>query len=89
MVEARKDSLVLKIVGGAEGAVKKLLIGGLRVYRRFISPMLPYSCRFYPTCSQYCIEAIEKRGVVRGVFAGIMRIMRCNQLFRGGFDPLR
>lgn len=61
------------------------LIGG---YQRFISPMLPSACRFYPTCSVYGYEAIAKYGIIKGGRLAIWRIMRCNPFVRGGFDPV-
>jgi hypothetical protein len=63
-----------------------LLIKG---YQKIISPVLPPSCRFYPTCSEYGIEAIEKYGVIKGGFMAAWRILRCNPLSKGGYDPVR
>ena len=51
--------------------------------------MLPNSCRFYPSCSQYTVLVIQKYGVLRGVLMGSWRIMRCNPFSKGGFDPVR
>ncbi|MCD6417054.1 MAG: membrane protein insertion efficiency factor YidD [Planctomycetes bacterium] len=65
-----------------------LLIGLVRVYRVAISPILPPMCRFKPSCSQYMIEAIRKKGLVVGLLKGIWRILRCNPLFPGGYDPV-
>lgn len=62
------------------------LIGG---YQRWISPLLPPSCRFYPSCSQYGYEAIERYGVVKGAALALWRLLRCNPLSKGGFDPVR
>ena len=70
-------------------AMKGLAIGLVRLYQRFVSPLLPPSCRFTPSCSQYMIEAVEKKGVVIGVTKGLWRILRCNPLFHGGYDPVR
>jgi hypothetical protein len=61
----------------------------LRIYKRWISPMLPSACRFYPTCSEYMMEAIEKHGVLRGVGLGARRLLRCHPFCEGGFDPVR
>jgi len=61
----------------------------LRTYKRWISPLLPSSCRFHPTCSEYMMEAIEKHGVWRGVGRGLWRIARCHPFHHGGFDPVR
>ncbi|HEY7337052.1 MAG TPA: membrane protein insertion efficiency factor YidD [Bryobacteraceae bacterium] len=61
----------------------------LRIYKRWISPMLPSACRFYPTCSEYMMEAIEKHGVLRGAGLGARRLLRCHPFCEGGFDPVR
>ena len=61
----------------------------LRVYKQWISPMLPSACRFYPTCSEYMAEAIEKHGVLRGLGLGMRRLLRCHPFHVGGFDPVR
>lgn len=61
----------------------------IKFYQRFISPMFPPSCRFYPTCSQYSLEAFEQYGVIKGGIKSIWRILRCNPFNKGGFDPLK
>lgn len=68
---------------------KSMLIGLVKGYKYLISPLLPPSCRFYPTCSAYTIEAIEKYGAIRGAFLGLARILRCHPFCRGGYDPVR
>lgn len=68
---------------------KSMLIGLVKGYKYLISPLLPPSCRFYPTCSTYTIEAIEKYGAMRGTLLGLARILRCHPLCRGGYDPVR
>ena len=65
-----------------------IVLALIRFYRRWISTMLPASCRFYPSCSQYTYQAIEKYGVLRGGWLGIRRISRCHPFNRGGFDPV-
>ena len=65
-----------------------VLMGVVRFYQLCISPFLPRTCRFQPTCSQYMIEAIRLKGPVVGVAKGLWRILRCNPFFRGGYDPV-
>ncbi|HQH62191.1 MAG: putative membrane protein insertion efficiency factor [Firmicutes bacterium ADurb.Bin262] len=68
--------------------MKKILITLLKFYRRRISPVLPPMCRYYPTCSQYALEAVEIHGAFKGSLMAMMRLLRCNILFPGGFDPV-
>ena len=68
--------------------MKRLAIAAIRFYQRNISPGLPPSCRFQPTCSEYAIEAISSRGAIRGALMGVWRILRCNPLNDGGYDPV-
>jgi hypothetical protein len=75
----------LQMLSRALGACAIFLVRG---YQRGISPILPRTCRFRPTCSQYMIEAIRKKGFLRGVLKGAGRILRCNPLFPGGYDPV-
>ncbi|MEE1086919.1 MAG: membrane protein insertion efficiency factor YidD [Schaedlerella sp.] len=67
--------------------MKKICIGLLRFYQMYISGPTPH-CRFFPTCSQYGIEAIEKYGIVKGGLLTAWRILRCNPFSKGGFDPV-
>ncbi|HEY9382305.1 MAG TPA: membrane protein insertion efficiency factor YidD [Gemmatimonadales bacterium] len=60
----------------------------IRGYQRVVSPALPSSCRFSPSCSQYTLEAIERHGLVRGGWLGARRIVRCHPFNPGGFDPV-
>jgi putative membrane protein insertion efficiency factor len=60
----------------------------VRAYQRFISPLIGAHCRFYPSCSQYLIDAVRARGVLAGVALGALRLARCNPLFDGGYDPV-
>jgi len=64
------------------------LIGVIRVYQLVLSPVLPPSCRFYPTCSTYTKEAIEKYGAMKGTWLGFKRLARCHPWNPGGFDPV-
>ena len=68
--------------------MKKLVLACIRFYKRFISPALPPSCRFEPTCSVYTYQAIEKYGVMKGGWLGMKRIARCHPLNPGGYDPV-
>ncbi len=67
---------------------RRAVVALIRFYQRAISPSLPHSCRYYPTCSQYTVEAVAKYGVLRGLWKGLLRILRCNPLFPGGYDPV-
>lgn len=68
--------------------MKKGLLFLIRFYRKHISPLFPPMCRYYPTCSVYAIEAIETHGAFKGFFLALFRILRCNPLFPGGYDPV-
>ena len=68
---------------------RNILLAGIRFYKRYLSPMkkIPV-CKYYPTCSQYAVEAIEKYGAIKGGFLAIKRILRCNPFSKGGYDPV-
>ncbi|NLJ83279.1 MAG: membrane protein insertion efficiency factor YidD [Halanaerobiaceae bacterium] len=68
--------------------MKLVFIYLIKFYQKFISPLFPGSCRFYPTCSAYSIQAIEKYGALKGTYLSIKRIIRCNPLNSGGYDPV-
>jgi uncharacterized protein len=68
---------------------RNIIKGLIRGYQRWISPVLPQACRFYPTCSEYMLQAIEKYGVWRGILMGLWRLMKCHPFHRGGYDPVR
>jgi len=68
--------------------LKTLLIFPIRIYQVCISPMIPKSCRFVPTCSDYTIEAINKYGAIKGIWLGIKRILRCHPWGGHGYDPV-
>lgn len=67
---------------------KLAVIQLLRAYKWAISPMLPPSCRYVPTCSEYAMEAVERYGVIRGGLKACVRILRCHPFVRGGYDPV-
>jgi putative membrane protein insertion efficiency factor len=69
--------------------MRELVAGLLRMYKRWISPLLPSACRFHPTCSEYMAQAVEQRGVWRGLWMGTRRLLRCHPLHQGGFDPVK
>jgi putative membrane protein insertion efficiency factor len=69
--------------------MKKVLILIIKAYKKIISPHLPPSCRFYPTCSSYAIEAIKKYGVIKGSMLATYRVLRCNPFNKGGYDPVK
>ncbi len=68
--------------------MKTLAIFLIRCYQRFLSPLIPPCCKFTPTCSAYAIEAIRKKGLLRGSLKAVWRILRCNPFGKGGYDPV-
>ncbi|MGB9856881.1 MAG: membrane protein insertion efficiency factor YidD [Dictyoglomaceae bacterium] len=68
--------------------LRKIGILLIKFYKNFISPLLPHSCRFYPTCSTYALISIEKFGFIKGGFLAIRRILRCHPFNPGGYDPV-
>ncbi len=72
--------------------MKKISIFLIRVYKKTLSPIFSFlgiNCKYYPTCSEYTIQAIEKYGFLKGSFLGLKRILRCNPFSKGGYDPLK
>ncbi|MFI5294732.1 MAG: membrane protein insertion efficiency factor YidD [Thermodesulfovibrionales bacterium] len=69
--------------------MKILLIAIVKAYKYLISPILPGSCRFVPSCSEYAIEALRKYGALRGTYLSAKRVARCHPLHPGGFDPVK
>ncbi|HEY6425529.1 MAG TPA: membrane protein insertion efficiency factor YidD [Pseudonocardiaceae bacterium] len=70
------------------GPVVRMLVAVLQFYRRWISPALPPTCRFYPTCSAYAVEALVVHGVLRGSWLTVRRLLRCAPWHPGGVDPV-
>lgn len=68
--------------------IKGFILKLIRGYQRYISPWLPHSCRFLPTCSEYCYQAVLKYGIFKGLFLGTKRILKCHPFHPGGYDPL-
>ena len=75
-------------VAGAGGS-GRLLIALITIYRRFLSPVLPHLCRFYPSCSMYAIDAVERYGSLHGGGLAVIRLLKCHPLHPGGFDPVK
>ena len=61
----------------------------IKFYRSFISPLKPHVCRFYPSCSQYTYEAVARYGIIKGLYMGLKRILRCHPFNPGGYDPVK
>lgn len=69
--------------------MKKIFIGLIKFYRKYLSPLKGHAtCKYFATCSQYAIEAIEKYGVLKGGLLAVWRILRCNPFSKGGYDPV-
>jgi putative membrane protein insertion efficiency factor len=68
--------------------MKSVLLALIRAYQYLLRPMLGSSCRFYPSCSDYAREAIERHGAIRGVWLAVKRVGRCHPYHPGGFDPV-
>ncbi len=68
--------------------IKGAFIAAIRLYQRFISPALPRTCRYHPTCSQYAVDAVRGYGVGRGSVLAAWRLLRCNPFSYGGYDPV-
>ncbi len=64
------------------------LVGLIRFYRYALSPMLGSRCRFHPSCSEYAIEALQRHGILHGLWLAVRRVLRCNPWSHGGFDPV-
>ena len=68
--------------------IKRVLIFGVRAYQVGLSPLLPASCRYYPSCSAYAIEALDRHGALRGSWLALRRLLPCHPFRPGGYDPV-
>ncbi|MGL6024648.1 MAG: membrane protein insertion efficiency factor YidD [Cetobacterium sp.] len=68
--------------------MKIIILTLIKIYQKFISPLFGKKCRFYPSCSTYTFDAIEKYGVFKGGYLGLRRIIKCHPFHKGGYDPL-
>ena len=68
--------------------IRSLLIAGVKGYQTLLSPLLPRRCKYYPSCSQYAIDAVREFGAARGMVLAVWRLLRCNPLSYGGYDPV-
>lgn len=66
----------------------RLVVAVIRLYRVAVSPFLPSTCRFTPSCSEYAVLALEKYGLIKGMWLAALRVLRCNPFSHGGYDPL-
>ena len=73
----------------SSGAVRRLAVALIGAYQRWLSPVLPPMCRFYPSCSAYAREAIVQHGLARGLWMAAVRLVKCHPLHPGGFDPVK
>ncbi len=76
------------VITAIRAAVTAALVGVLRFYQRWISPALPPTCRFYPTCSAYAVEALQVHGPLRGSWLTVRRLAKCAPWHPGGIDPV-
>jgi putative membrane protein insertion efficiency factor len=68
--------------------MKRVFLVLIRIYKKVLSPILGNHCRFYPTCSEYTAQAIEKHGLAKGIWLGLKRLGRCHPFHEGGLDPV-
>lgn len=78
----------MKVLKWIKGLLVWLLLQPIYLYQKYISPMLPPSCRFTPTCSTYAVESLKKHGPIKGLLLAIWRILRCNPWGGSGYDPV-
>ena len=68
---------------------RRMLVYLIRLYQKYISPCFPKHCKYYPTCSEYTMQAVDKYGIIKGSLLGIIRILKCNPFSKGGVDLLK
>ncbi|MDF2523058.1 MAG: rane protein insertion efficiency factor YidD, partial [Clostridiales bacterium] len=83
------DEKVRYFRSGEMGLLKRQFIKLIEFYQKYISPMKKPSCRFYPTCSQYAIDALNKYGFIKGTYLSVKRILKCHPFHPGGYDPVK
>jgi hypothetical protein len=83
-----EEEVVRRRVSAVKKIVNALLTGMITIYQSVVSPVFGTQCRFYPSCSQYLLIAIERHGALRGLLFGARRLLRCNNFFDGGYDPV-
>lgn len=86
MQKSKTDFKYIQLTGGM--AVRGVVLVLLRFYQVLISPLKPSVCRFYPSCSEYFYQAVEKWGVIKGSYLGIRRLLKCHPFHAGGYDPV-
>lgn len=69
--------------------MKRVIITLLKVYQKYMSPLKGATCRFYPSCSAYALEAVQKYGAVKGCFLAVKRLLKCHPFHPGGYDPVK
>ncbi len=84
-----EDVTIKRFIEDANNLMTKVLIIPIKVYKKYISPLKGRTCRFYPSCSQYAVEALEKYGVFKGTLLSLKRILRCHPFDPGGYDPIK
>lgn len=84
-----KPKKIFSIIKVTNDFISKLLIYLVGFYRKYISPLKGPTCRFYPTCSQYSMQALKKYGAIKGTYLTIRRILKCHPFHPGGYDPLK
>jgi uncharacterized protein len=83
-----RPSASQSVVRSLRNPVKALFLGLIRFYQVVISPGLPGRCKYYPSCSQYALDAVREYGAARGLVLAVWRVLRCNPLSYGGYDPV-